>query len=282
MASPSGNPPGSILAVGGAEDKVKRRGILQRFVKEAGGKKARIAIVPTASTIPDERAAFYREVFAGLGAGESIHVPIVTRKDAQSAVHADALATATGVFLTGGDQTRLVSVLAKTRGFEAMRRGLVAGGVVAGTSAGASAFSETMIVGGANGLRVRRDAVRLAPGLGVITRIIIDQHFSERGRIGRLLSAVAQEPHRLGVGIDEDTAIVYYGNGEMEIIGSGQVFILDASRAAAKGLDGAKGRPFTLSGVVVHILVEGDRFNVASKEMLLPGEAADEKVRVET
>ena len=274
--------PGSILAVGGAEDKVKKRGILQRFVKEAGGKRARIAILPTASAIPDERASFYESVFTGLGAAEAFHVPIVTRRDAQSAVHAAAIASASGVFLTGGDQSRLVSVLTDTAAFASIRGKIVGGGTLAGTSAGASAFSATMIVGGATGLALRRDGVRLAPGLGVITRLIIDQHFSQRDRLGRLLTAVATEPERLGVGIDEDTAIVYYGNGEIEVIGTGQVFIVDGRAASSKGLETRpKSKPFTLSGVLLHVLTEGDRFNVITREMLLPGEHPDESVRVE-
>jgi len=274
--------PGSILAVGGAEDKVKKRGILQRFVKEAGGKRSRIAILPTASAIPEERATFYEAVFTGLGAGEAYHVPIATRRDAQTAAHAEAIASATGVFLTGGNQSRLVGVLSGTAAFEAIRGRLVAGGTLAGTSAGAAAFSSTMIVGGAMGLALKRDGVRLAPGLGVITRLIIDQHFSQRDRLGRLLAAVAISPERLGVGIDEDTAIVYYGNGEIEVIGTGQVFIVDGRAASAKGLEtGPKSKPFTLSGVVLHVLTEGDRFNVATREMLLPGEHPDASVRVE-
>lgn len=274
--------PGSILAVGGAEDKVKKRAILQRFVREAGGKHARVAILPTASSIPDERAAFYLGVFAELGVASAVHVPIVTRRDAQLVAHAAAIGGASGVFLTGGDQARLVSVLSETRSFEAIRKGLVGGGIVAGTSAGASAFSSTMIVGGQTGLSLRRDAVKLAPGLGIITRLIIDQHFTQRDRLGRLLTAVAQQPERLGVGIDEDTAIVYYGNGEVEVVGSGQVFIVDGARAASKGLDAhPRSCPFTLSGVMLHVLTEGDRFNVVSREMLLPGETLDATIRLE-
>lgn len=260
---------GSVLAVGGAEDKFDKRDILERFVQEAGGGRARVAILPTASSIPNERAAFYGEVFSELGVAESFHVPIATRSDAQSPAHAQAIAQATGVFLTGGDQSRLVEVLSKTRAFHAIRGRLTAGGILAGTSAGASAFSATMIVGGQTGLQPRRDAVRLAPGLGVITRLIIDQHFSQRDRLGRLLTAVALEPERLGVGIDEDTAIVYYGSGELEVIGSGQVFVLDAGQAAVRGLDEKpRSDPFTLSGVVLHILTGGDRFNVVSREII--------------
>src|SRR5439155_17606749 len=183
------------------------------------------------------RAAFYREVFAGLGVVDSFHVPIVSRRDAQSALHAGRILESTAIFLTGGDQQRLVNVLHQTRSFEAIRTRLVGGGIVAGTSAGASAFSQTMIVGGHTGLRLRKDAVKLGTGLGIITRLIIDQHFSQRDRLGRLLTAVAQQPERLGVGIDEDTAIVYYGNGEIEVIGTGQVFVVDGSHAASSGMD---------------------------------------------
>jgi cyanophycinase len=259
----------SIIAVGGAEDKVNKRDILERFVREAGGDEARIAILPTASAIPDERATFYQEVFKELGAASSRHVPIVTRSDAQSPSHAEVIAEATGVFLTGGDQQRLVEVLSDTRAFGAIRSRLTEGAVLAGTSAGASAFSATMIVGGLTGLQPRRDAVRLAPGLGIITRLIIDQHFSQRERLGRLLTAVALEPERLGVGIDEDTAILYHGSGEMEIIGSGHVFVLDAGGAAVHGIEErAHSEPFTLSGVVLHVLIHGDHFDVASKRFL--------------
>ena len=261
----------AILAVGGAEDKVDKPSILARFVREAGGEGARIAILPTASAIPADRATFYQEVFAKIGAGTSFHVPIVSREDADLEGHADAIASSTGIFLTGGDQSRLVSVLAGTRAFAAIRARLHEGSVLAGTSAGASAFSATMIEGGQGGLQLRRERVRLAPGLGVITRMIIDQHFSQRDRLGRLLTAVALEPARVGVGIDEDTAIVYYGNGQLEVIGSGQVFIVDASKATAHGLaEKAQDAPFSLTGVTLHVLTEGDRFDVSRRRLLKP------------
>jgi len=258
----------AILAVGGAEDKVNKRDILERFVLEAGGKKARIAILPTASEIPDERAAFYRQVFADIGVAESFHVPIVTREDADSADHAQSIFDATGVFLTGGDQSRLVQVLQGTRAFDAIHRRLREKGVLAGTSAGASAFSTTMIVGGSTGMQVRRDGVRLGTGLGLITRLIIDQHFSQRERLGRLLAAVALEPTRLGVGIDEDTAIVYYGNGALEVIGSGQVFVVDGSEARSRDHEADPG-PLSLAGVVLHVLNPGDRFDVPARKVKL-------------
>lgn len=258
----------AILAVGGAEDKADKRDILERFVEEAGGQKARIAILPTASGIPEERAAFYRQVFADIGAGESFHVPIVTREDADSADNARSILDSTGVFLTGGDQSRLVQVLSGTRAFEAIHARLREKGVLAGTSAGASAFSTTMILGGGTGMQVRRDGVRLGPGLGLITRLIIDQHFSQRERLGRLLAATALEPTRLGVGIDEDTAIVYYGNGRLEVIGSGQVFVVDASAARSRGGEVEAG-PLSLTGVTLHVLNPGDRFDVPGRKARL-------------
>lgn len=260
---------GCILAVGGAEDKVDRPQILERFVQEAGGAEARVAILPTASAIPDQRAKFYTDVFAKLGVPESFHVPIAARADAENAENVAMLRRATGIFLTGGDQSRLVSVLAETPSFAAIRDRLHAGAAIAGTSAGASAFSSVMIVGGQNGLQLRRDAVRLAPGLGVITRLIIDQHFSQRERLGRLLTAVALQPDRLGVGIDEDTAIVYYGTGDIEVIGTGQVFIVDGSRSVTRGLDEDpdSSEPFSISGVVIHVLHQADCFRVAEREM---------------
>ena len=260
---------GSILAVGGAEDKFDRPQILERFVAEAGGPEAQVAILPTASAIPEERATFYTEVFATLGVAGSFHVPIATREDAERPENVALLQRATGIFMTGGDQSRLVSVLAETPSFAVIRDRLHAGAVIAGTSAGASAFSSVMIVGGHNGLQLRRDAVRLAPGLGVITRLIIDQHFSQRERLGRLLTAVALQPDRLGVGIDEDTAIVYYGTGDIEVIGSGQVFIVDGSRSLTRGLepDPESPEPFSISGVALHVLHAGDCFRVAEREM---------------
>jgi cyanophycinase len=121
-----------------------------------------------------------------------------------------------------------------------------------------------MIVGGPTGMQPRKDGVRLGAGLGVITRLIIDQHFSQRDRLGRLLMAVALEPAKLGVGIDEDTAIVYYGSGRIEVIGSGNVFIVDAQKADVQGL-ASEHEPLTLSGVVLHILSQGDCFDVVER-----------------
>jgi len=270
MKSPRKNRPhGSIVAVGGGEEKFDKPDILQRFVAEAGGAEARVAILPTASAIPAERATFYQGVFTQIGAGEAFPLPIVTRDDASLPANLAAIERATGIFMTGGDQSRLVAILAGSPALAAIHENLVGGGALAGTSAGASAFSATMITGGEGGLQLRRDGVDLAPGLGVITRLIIDQHFSQRKRLGRLLTAVALEPSKLGVGIDEDTAIVYYGSGEIEVIGSGQVFVVDGSRAVAQGLsESDPSAAFSLSGALLHVLTAGDRFDVEKRRPL--------------
>ena len=270
MKPPRKNRPhGSIVAVGGGEEKFDKPDILQRFVAEAGGAEAKIAILPTASSIPEERALFYQDVFQKIGAGEAFPLPIVTREDAHLPAHLETIERATGVFMTGGDPSRLVTILYGSPALAAIQANLVGGGALAGTSAGASAFSATMITGGEGGLQLRRDGVDLAPGLGVITRLIIDQHFSQRKRLGRLLTAVALEPSKLGVGIDEDTAIVYYGSGEIEVIGSGQVFVVDGSRAVAHGLDQADpASSFSLSGALLHVLTARDRFDVEKRKPL--------------
>ncbi len=262
-------PHGSVVAVGGGEEKFEKPDILLRFVAEAGGAEARIAILPTASTIPAERAVFYEQVFRQIGASEAFGVPIVSREDAHLPGNLEAIERSTGIFMTGGDQSRLVAILTGSPALQAIHENLLAGGALAGTSAGASAFSATMITGGETGLQLRRDAVDLAPGLGVITKLIIDQHFSQRKRLGRLLTAVAIEPSKLGVGIDEDTAIVYYGSGEIEVIGSGQVFVIDGSRAVAHGLsESDPASPFSLSGAFLHVLTAGDRFDVEKRRPL--------------
>ncbi len=144
------------------------------------------------------------------------------------------------------------------------------GASLAGTSAGASAFSTHMIVTGKTGLKVNRSMVEIAPGLGVITKLIIDQHFSQRERLGRLLTAVAYNPNLLGVGIDEDTAIIYRTDDILEVIGSGQVMIVDASRLTHSSIDSAgKTRPLTLAGVRLHVVTDGDRFDVNARELIV-------------
>jgi cyanophycinase len=256
---------GAILAVGGAEDKSEKSKILKRFVQAAGGRKARIAIVAAASSIPDKRAASYEEVFRRLGAAEAFPVPMANRREARSPVLAEALGSSSGVFLTGGDQSRLVSILAGSEILHALFQLHRRGGAIAGTSAAASAFSARMIAGGGSGLTLRPDAVTLRNGLGLLPELIIDQHFSQRERMGRLLCAVAREPACLGVGLDEDTGIFCHPDGEIEVIGSGHVFVI---AAASESAEPGRRRPFRISGISVDVLSHGERFASSRREGL--------------
>jgi len=259
---------GCIIAVGGGEDKFKKKLILRRFFDEAGGLGSTIAVVPTASRSPGEIGAMYREIFGDFGASRVDVLNIDSRHDADSDEFVDAIRRSSGVFLTGGNQLRLTSILGGSRIADALRDRLNEGAPLAGTSAGASAMSTHMIVTGKTGLRVNRSMVEIAPGLGVITKLIIDQHFSQRERLGRLLTAVAYNPHLLGVGIDEDTAILYRHEGLLEVLGSGQVIVVDASHLTYSNIDRAgKTRPLTMAGVRLHVLTDGDKFSVEMREL---------------
>lgn len=257
-----GGDPGRLLIIGGAEDRCCGAGILERFADMSGGPKARIVVITTATDMPDRILSEYERVFRKLGIRHVRELPISGRADADSARAATTLDSATGVFLCGGDQARL-QTLVGSRTNEQLKRRLADGLVVAGTSAGATALGTTMILGGA-GSEVATTAVRTAPGLGLMPRMLIDMHFGERGRLARLLSAVALDPDRLGVGIDENTAICVGSNDHFEVIGTGVVSVVDANKAtvvhAATDSD-----PITLFDVRLHLLPAGCVFDLASR-----------------
>jgi cyanophycinase len=202
---------GTIVAIGGGEDKLKEKHVLQKIVQLAGGSRARIGLIPTASQIPQNLAAIYTKVFRELGAAETIVFNMKTRDDASSEDALEALDRATLAFFTGGDQLRLVSMLGGTPFVTSLRRRNASGMPIAGTSAGAGAVCQHMIARGRSGQMVNQRMVSLAPGLGLTNRIVVDQHFSQRHRVGRLFTAVALNPFLVGVGIDEDTAALLDG-----------------------------------------------------------------------
>jgi cyanophycinase len=249
-----------LLIIGGAE----RRGtaILARFVALAGGPEADIVVVATASREPSVLEAEYASAFTGLGAGAVRALRVTTRAEAADSAVTAALATATGIFFTGGDQRRITSVLGGTA-FDSLLQARVADGsmVLAGTSAGAAMMSSTMIVGG-DGPGVTTTAVRTGPGLELLPGVLIDMHFAERGRLNRLLSAVALYPHEVGLGIDEDTAILTDGD-RFEVLGSGSVTVVDAGCAADIRVpdDG----PIAISGARIHVLPAGYTFHLTGR-----------------
>ncbi len=257
---------GYIIPIGGAEDKLSNRKILDRFVELCGGTAARIVVIPTASELEDTGSR-YERIFRELGV-EQVHVlPLQTRDDCQSESCHEFLDDATGVFMTGGNQLRLSTTLGGTRVATILRRRNAAGMHIAGTSAGAAFIPEHMIAGGREGSTPSPDKVTLAPGLGLTNSFIIDQHFRQRDRMGRLLTALAYNPFAIGIGLDEDTAAFIRPGDSFEVVGSGGITVVDPSHLTHSSMDRAKrGEPVSLIGVRLHILVEGGRFNINTRE----------------
>ncbi|MBI3749090.1 MAG: cyanophycinase, partial [Chloroflexi bacterium] len=196
---------GTVIIIGGAEDKVRDRVILNRFVALAGGAGATIAVISTASSLGMEAGERYRAVFAELVVTRVRPLHAVTRPQANDDTTTMAVRDATGIFLTGGNQLRLSSTIGGTRLADAVLDRFRHGAVVAGTSAGASAMSSHMIAFGASGATPKHRMAQIAAGLGLLPGVIVDQHFQQRNRLGRLLSLIAQNPSLLWLGVDEDT-----------------------------------------------------------------------------
>jgi len=259
---PLGGPRGFIVAIGGAVDTARGAAILRRFVSLCGGSDGSIAIVPTASLLADT-GAHYEAVFRALGVGEARTVPFASRHDGECVDLLDALAQATGIFLTGGEQLRLTTTLGGTSAARLLRHLNAEGVPVAGTSAGASYLSEHMIAAGRGGGTPRVGSVSLAPGLGLTNRVVIDQHFRQRDRLGRLLAAVALNPFVVGTGLDEDTAVFIGPDEVMEVVGTKAVTIVDGSGLELASLGTARPRALvSLIGARVHVLVDGGTFDL--------------------
>lgn len=259
---------GYIIPIGGAIDKVQDPAILKRFVKLCGGKNARIAVIPTASS---ERSTgqTYEEIFLEFGVLRSVVLPFESRADCAREDWLAILEESDGVFLTGGNQLRLSTTLGGTPAAKLLRIKNQNGLHVAGSSAGAAFLSEHMIAFGDEGSTPRHGMVALAPGLGLTNRIIVDQHFRQRDRLGRLLTALAYNPFAIGVGLDENTAAFIDGDENVEVVGTGGLTIVDPSNIEYTSADLAfsaqKGEPVSLLGVRLHILVRGDRYNLHTR-----------------
>jgi cyanophycinase len=260
---------GPLLVIGGNEDPDGDLLILPRLVEMAGGKKARLLVCAAPTTHPEETLRDYREVFEGIGVAEVISLPMNSREEANAKEALDALERATGVFFTGGDQLRLTGVVAGTdfgvRLVERFREGLF----VAGTSAGAAAMAGTMIIGG-HGDTVCRECVDLAPGLGLWAETVVDTHFNREGRVHRLMACIAQNPGVLGIGLDEDTAVVVPPRGQMKVIGRGNVFVFDGRIRYSDVADVAEDEPITMTHVTLHVLGAGYAFDLREMEPVIP------------
>jgi len=263
---------GHLLVIGGAEDKYNERRILKKFLELAGGEKAEVLIVPVASDFPEFAADVYTQAFRNIGVPNPRVLRATSRQDVAHADVDKLLDGVTGVFMTGGDQMRLVSLLGGTKLAERMRKMVRDTNVVmAGTSAGAAAMSTSMIVRGEASSHPHKNAVKLSPGLGFLKNIIIDQHFSERGRISRLITAVSYNPYNLGIGIDENTAIILDGNGVLEVFGQGSTTIVDGSQITFNEIaEVADNEAFSICGVQFHVLRDGLVYNYLERHPIQP------------
>jgi len=269
--------PGPVIIIGGAEDKLRDRVILSQFVRLAGGPDAHIVVISTASSLGDEATALYRQLFTQLGAGNVSGLRPLTRDEADDPEAAALVERATGVFLTGGNQLRLSSVVGGTPLGAALIRANQRGAVVAGTSAGASAVSTHMVAFGASGPTPKQRMVQMAAGLGLLENVVVDQHFEQRTRLGRLLAVVAQSPSLLGMGLDEDTAAIVWPDRTLEVVGRGAVTIVDGSDVQTDAFRARGHRPMMVSGVILHSLPSGYRFDLNSRTLLPPIEAVEPK-----
>jgi cyanophycinase len=262
---PEGASRGWIIPIGGAENKENDRHILERFVRCAGGRDADIVVIPTASRL-HETGPRYEKLFRDLGAARVDVMDFDTRRDCQEPGRLQRLEQATGIFFTGGNQLRLTTLLGGTPVAKLVRTRNAGGVTVGGTSAGASILSEHMIAFGDEGSSVISGSVRLAPGLGLTNRFIIDQHFRQRDRLGRLLTALAYNPFAVGIGLDEDTAAFIGPDETVEVEGSGGVTIVDASDVSYSSMDSVvEGQPVCMLGLRLHVLVAGATFNLHTR-----------------
>jgi len=257
---------GWIVPVGGAEEKIQDRRILKRFVELSGDELARIAVIPTASELHDTGPR-YVQLFRELGAASAVALPFFERHDCDRVDLLDQLERATGVFFTGGNQLRIATTLGGTPVARIVRRLNAHGLVVGGTSAGAAILPEHMIAHGASGATPTASMVQLSPGLGLTNRVVVDQHFRQRDRLGRLLTALAYNPFAIGLGLDEDTGAFIDPENVLHVIGSGAVTVVDVSRLGHSSIAEADpGVPICMTNIRLHILPHGARFDLHHRE----------------
>jgi cyanophycinase len=262
-----------LVIIGGAEDKDGDCQILREFVRRAGGTKARLVIMTAATELPRDVGENYIRVFERLGAEHVRIVDTETREDASSSTALEAIEKATGVFFTGGDQARIVNVLKDTELDRAIHKRFSEGMVVGGTSAGAAVMPDVMIVEGDSETNPRIEIVEMGPGMSFLPGVVIDQHFSQRGRLGRLISALAQQPAVLGFGIDENTAMVVTDR-QIEVIGEGCITVVDDSEVIHSNVEEIlRDEPLAVCGSRLHILPHGYKFDLNTRKPILDNPA---------
>jgi len=269
---------GTLIPIGGNENKggdefkgidFIHEGILAHVVREAGGTDAKIVILPTASSIPDEVGEIYLEAFGKLGCTNLSILNIQSREQAEDPATISVVTSADCLMFSGGDQSKITKFIRDTSLHALMHERLKndPGFVIAGTSAGAMMMSTEMIAGGSSSESLVKGNVRMKKGMGFVSTFVIDSHFVARGRFGRLTEAVARFPHLMGVGLAEDTGMIIKGN-EFCVIGTGMVILFDASDLTHNNHRLlSKGSPMSLSNLTTHVLVNGDRFVFENKHI---------------
>jgi cyanophycinase len=258
----------TLFIIGGAEDRVGRAALLRRFVRLSGGRQSRLVVIPTASSFQNEVVDSYRQVFTRFGVEAVEVVNPQSRRDAHDPAAVALIDEATGIFMSGGSQLRLSQFFPGTPLGDALHRAHARGAVVAGTSAGASIMSEFMISMGDEGITPVQRGSQISAGIGLLKGVVVDQHFAQRSRYGRLLSVVAASPSLLGIGIDEDTAIEVHEGARFTVHGRGGVIVMDCRGVTTDAPDARRGAPLLISGAVIHTLPAGATFDLSTAELV--------------
>src|SRR3954468_16778797 len=256
------HPKGTLIVIGGHEDKTGEKEILRRFVSMAGGDKAKLVIMTTASQKPKNAGREYEELFWGLGA-RAENVAVRDGREGDLDPIAELIDEADGVFFVGGEPSRIIPALRNTAVHTVLHQRYQDGLILAGTSAGALMMPEVVIMDGESRTHPTEDTIKPGPGMGFLTNVLLDVHFAERGRCGRMLAAIAKFPDCVGIGIDEDAALIYH-KGCCDVIGTGSVFVFDPSSLDFQNLSHENESDIALAGVKLHLLPSGFRSRIES------------------
>ncbi|HKS29603.1 MAG TPA: cyanophycinase [Pyrinomonadaceae bacterium] len=260
---------GKLVIIGGAEEREGECGVLKEFITLAGGARARIVVMTVATDLYKEAMTEYRAAFKSLGVDHIEAFDVSQRLDTQDEKALAALEKATGIFFTGGDQLKITALLGGTKMHDLLHERFRKGTVIAGTSAGAAMMSNSMFISGASDNNPRFGGMEIGPGMDFLVGAMIDTHFSQRGRMGRLLTAVAHYPQDLGFGIDENTAMVVEGR-EFRVVGEGAVTVVDAGAITFTNLpDIGEDESLALYDVKIHVLPEGHRFDLEKRAPII-------------
>ena len=261
---------GQLMVIGGGEDKEGDCQILKEFVRRAGGEKGTLAILTTATDSPEETAKEYTEVFRRLGAKNIKPINVSARTDASKPQYCEIVERASGIFFTGGDQLHITSLMGGTDLQKSILKTYANGTIIAGTSAGAAMMGNSMIISGDSDENPRMGGVEIAAGTDLIIGCIIDTHFSQRGRHGRLLAAIAHHPQDIGFGVDENTAMIV-DKDKFKVIGEGAVTVIDGGAMTYTDIPYVeKGQSIALAEVKIHVLTNSYEFDFNTRQMIIP------------